>query len=278
MELLVALVVTPTLVGVASLGAKRWGPSVGGWLLAFPVITAPLLLFLALSRGLTTCQQAAEGAVAGTVSIAGFCLVYSWLAVAGRSWLSSLLGGCVSFLALCVPMIQLVVLPVGLLFGCVVLVLGLGLRLMPALTASGPPQPKLPWDIPLRMLLGAVVVLAVELAVPFLGSGASGILSMIPVTTSIVSVFAHRTDGAYAVVGIQRGLLMGLFGTAAFSTTMSLLVDGAGPLIAFVAAVVVVGLFQTISLMVIRYNRKRPDSPMAPRSILGRELRSPESR
>jgi hypothetical protein len=236
---------------------------VGGWLLAFPVITAPLLLFLALSRGLTTCQQAAEGAVAGTVSIAGFCLVYSWLAVTGRWWLPSLLGGCLSFLVLSVPMIQLVVLPVGLLFGCVVLVLSLGLRLMPALTASGPPQPKLPWDIPSRMVLGAGVVLAVELTVPLLGSGASGILSMIPVTTSVVSVFAHRTDGAHAVVGIQRGLLMGLFGTAAFSTTMSILVDDAGPLVAFIAAVIVLGFVQTGSLMVIRYNGKHPEPPLA---------------
>ena len=261
MEFLVALIVTPVLIGVASLGARNWGPSVAGWLLAFPVITAPLLLYLGLTEGLSTSQQAATGAVAGTISIAGFCLAYSWLAVTGRSWRLSLLGGCFVFVALSVPMVQLVSLPVGLLFVGVLLALSVTLRLMPAAAAIGPPQPKLPWDIPTRMVLGAAVVLGVELAVPLLGSGASGILSMMPVTTSIVSVFSQRTDGPNAVVGVQRGLLMGLFGTAGFTSTMSAMITNAGPLIAFAAAIAVVGLFQTFSLVIIRrgaHKRPRP--------------------
>jgi hypothetical protein len=266
MELLVAVIITPALIGAASLGAKRWGPSVAGWLLAFPVISAPLFLVLTLSRGVAVCQQAATGALAGGVSIAAFCLLYSWAAVTRRAWQTCLLGGLAGFVLVSVPMLQLTGLALAALVCVVLLALAAGVMLMPALTAAETVQPELPWDVPVRMVLGAVVVLAVELAVPLLGSGVSGILSMVPVTTSIVSVFTHRTAGPNAVVGVQRGLLVGLFGTTAFSTAISALIVAAGPLLAFPAAIAAVTTVQLASLILLRRRRWRPPALAGPPS------------
>jgi hypothetical protein len=45
------LVVTPLLVGAASLAARRWGSEVGGWLVGIPFTSAPVTFFLALGPG-----------------------------------------------------------------------------------------------------------------------------------------------------------------------------------------------------------------------------------
>ena len=45
--LVLKLVLTPTLIGTASLAGRRWGPAVSGWLVGFPFTSAPVALFLA---------------------------------------------------------------------------------------------------------------------------------------------------------------------------------------------------------------------------------------
>ncbi len=49
--LVLKLVLTPVLIGGASLGARRWGPTVGGWIVSLPLTSGPVVLFLALDRG-----------------------------------------------------------------------------------------------------------------------------------------------------------------------------------------------------------------------------------
>jgi len=57
------LVVTPLLIAVATLVARRWGHGVGGWLSGFPLTSAPVSVFLALEQG----PAFAAGAAAGTL-------------------------------------------------------------------------------------------------------------------------------------------------------------------------------------------------------------------
>lgn len=252
MELALAAVVTPLLVAAGSLGARYWGPLVGGWLIAFPVTMGPLVFFVSATSGVEVGQRAAEGALAGNVSIAGFCLAYSWLARSGRSWLPCLAAGLAGFVLTSVSLLELVALPAALLFGLVVTALWVAYRMMPS-PASGPvPQPSIPTDLPVRMAASAMVVLGVGMLIPILGSRAGGTLSMIPVTTSIVSIFAHRDDGPDAVFGIQRGLLVGLVGTAAFALVVSLSVEPLGLLAAFGSAIAAVFAVQAVSLLRIR--------------------------
>lgn len=252
MELLLTLIVTPLLIAGGSLGARLWGPSVGGWLLAFPVTSGPLIFFLALTSGLAVGEHAAEGALCGIVSIAGFCVAYSRMAASGRWWLPCLGAGALGFLGVSAPMLGLVALPAGILFTLVVAVLWVAWHAMPRHDGSVAQLPRVPMGLPLRMVSGALVVLAVAVLMPVLGSDAGGILSMIPVTTSVVSIFAQRTDGRNAVFGIQRGLLVGLVATAAFSTVVSVSILPLGLLQAFALGIAAVVGIQMISLAWMR--------------------------
>jgi len=54
------LLVVPTLLGLISVAGRKWGPGVAGWLAGFPVITGPILVFLATERGSGFAAQAAS--------------------------------------------------------------------------------------------------------------------------------------------------------------------------------------------------------------------------
>ena len=81
------LLLTPVLIGLVSLAGRRWGPAVSGWLIGLPLTAGPVALFLALGLGTAFASRAAQGAILGLVSLAGFCLAYRlalvsyWLAV-----------------------------------------------------------------------------------------------------------------------------------------------------------------------------------------------------
>lgn len=47
------LVLTPLLIGMASVAGRRWGPMVSGRLIGLPLTSAPVVLFLALEQGTT---------------------------------------------------------------------------------------------------------------------------------------------------------------------------------------------------------------------------------
>ena len=47
-NLTLKLVATPALIGTATLVGRRWGQSIGGWLVGLPLTTGPVAFFIAL--------------------------------------------------------------------------------------------------------------------------------------------------------------------------------------------------------------------------------------
>src|SRR5579862_5576796 len=78
-SLILKLILTPALIGAASLAGRRWGPSVSGWLVGLPLTSGPVSFFLALSHGTGFAAAAAVGTLTGTMSQVPFCLTYGWL-------------------------------------------------------------------------------------------------------------------------------------------------------------------------------------------------------
>jgi hypothetical protein len=77
------LVLTPLLVGLASLAGRRWGPEIGGWLLGAPFTSVPVAFFLALSPGQRFAATAALGIMAGGLfAFAAFFLTLGQLLAA----------------------------------------------------------------------------------------------------------------------------------------------------------------------------------------------------
>src|SRR5437660_5597437 len=124
------LLLAPVLVGLVSLVGRRWGPTVSGWLVGLPLTSGPVALFLALELGNAFASRAAQGTLTGLISVAAFCLAYSWLALR-LNWLPTLL---ISWAAFFVSTFILEQFPPSLLlaFVAVIAVLALVLKLLPS--------------------------------------------------------------------------------------------------------------------------------------------------
>ncbi|HSE05221.1 MAG TPA: hypothetical protein VLK35_13795, partial [Methylomirabilota bacterium] len=113
-NLTLKLVLTPALIGAATLAGRRWGQSVGGWLVGLPLTTGPVAFFIALDQGEHFAAAAALGSLAGAAAEAAFCVAYGRLA--GRTgWPLAMLAATAAFAAVGVPLQGLALGPGALL-------------------------------------------------------------------------------------------------------------------------------------------------------------------
>jgi hypothetical protein len=246
------LILTPLLVGFATLAGRRWGPGVSGWLVGIPFTSGPVALFVSLGQGPSFGAAVAAGTLAGTISQAMFCLTYIRLG-GWDGWPLALATSSLAFAAVTL-VLQQVALP--LLLACIMVALALLVSLRMThrsgakLKARPAPAPR--WDLPVRMLIATSIVVGLTSVAPLLGPRLTGLLSPYPIYGATLAVFAHRLDGPAPAAGILRGLLLGLFGFAGFFAVLSALLERVGVALAFAAALATVLLIQAISLWVLR--------------------------
>jgi uncharacterized membrane protein (GlpM family) len=255
-SLILKLVVTPALIGAASLAGRRWGAAVGGWLVGIPFTSGPIALFLALDHGASFAASASVGMLLGTISQAIFCLAYSWSASRGVPWLASFGSGCVGFAASTVVLhlLSVPLMPASL---ATLLALAVVLLLVPRTPdksdesespATSPPR----WDIPARMVVATVFVLLLTAVAPVLGPYLSGLLSPFPLFGAVLVVFVHRSEGATSAMKLLRGLLFGLFAAAGFFVALSALIEPLGIGLGFAAATATALVAQGLTLRLLR--------------------------
>jgi|SRR5262245_43292469 len=246
------VVLTPALIGAASLVGRRWGPAVSGWLVGLPLTSGPVAFFLALNQGQAFAADAAIGTLAGTISQAVFCLTYGWLAPC-CGWPLTVLASVLGF-AVTTAALHSMALGAVPLFFAVVLTLAVALRFMSGgRDAIGPDADGLPrWDIPARMVVATAFVVLLTGVAPALGPRLTGLLAPFPLYAAILAVFAHRLQGPASAASVLRGLLFGLFAFAGFFCTLGVLLQSVGIGPAFAAAVATALLFQAGSLHTLR--------------------------
>jgi hypothetical protein len=249
-NLTLKLVVTPALIGAATLAGRRWGQAVGGWLVGLPLTTGPVAFFIALDQGEAFAAGAALGSLGGAAAEAAFCVGYGRLATRA-GWPLALLAGSAVFGAVGVALHGLALGPPSLL------ALGIGalllaLRLMPASAGAPTPVPPPRGDLIARMALATTVVLVLTALAPRLGPRLSGLLATYPLFAAILAAFAHRLQGAIAAASVLRGLLFGLFAFAAFCFVLGVALVPLGIAGAFAAAAAVALLVQGLSLWGLR--------------------------
>ncbi len=260
--LVLKLVLTPALIGTASLAGRRWGPAVSGWLVGLPFTSAPITFFLALSDGTGFASTVALGTMAGTVSQAAFCVTYGRLAsreglAARLGWPGALLGGSAAF-ALATLVLQGLTLSPVPSFAMVIAALLVALPLMPAdpgrpATVTNP-LPR--WDLPARMVVATGFVLLLTAIAPVLGPRLTGLLAPFPLYAATLVVFAHYLQGPGPAAHVLRGLLLGLFAFAGFFLVLAVLLERAGVGAAFAAAGAVALGMQGVSLRALRRSRR----------------------
>jgi len=249
-NLTLKLVVTPALIGAATLAGRRWGQSIGGWLVGLPLTTGPVAFFIALDHGESFAAAAVVGSLAGAVAEVAFSLAYGWSALR-YSWPPALLAGTVAYAAVA-TLVQGLALGAVALFALVIVALVLSLRLMPRGAPGAGPMMAPRWDLPARMVLATTVVLVLTGLAPRLGARWSGLLATYPLFAAILTAFGHRLQGAGAAIGVLRGLLFGLFSFAGFCLVLALGLVPLGIAGAFAAAITVALLAQGISLWRLR--------------------------
>ncbi len=265
MSLALKIILTPTLIGLASLAGRRWGPAVSGWLVGLPFTSGPVAFFLALDHGTTFAAAAATGTLTGTFSEVFFCLAYGWCALL-FPWPVAALSGGAAFL-LETFALRYLTLPLVPTFLFAVVALTIGLRLMrpiidrakratPAKTphSSEPSSINKPpsWDLPARMVISTVFVVLLTAVASALGPHLAGLLATFPLYATILAAFAHQQQGSLAAAGVLRGLLFGLFAFASFFLALAALLPRVGIAPSFMAATALCLVVQFGALWVLR--------------------------
>jgi hypothetical protein len=233
--LLLKLIVTPLLIGAASLAGRRWGETVSGWFIGLPLTSGPVCWFLALELGTGFAAAAARGCLAGAAAEAGFCLVYG-VAARHAGWVHSIAAGTVAYAA-CAALLQVASLPLWLLALVVCVTLATALWWMPRLDSGRPQLPASPaWDLSARMIVATALVLGLTGMAPLVGARLSGLLATYPLFGAVLAAFAHHQSGAAAAGRVLRGLLIGLFGFTGFFLLLAVTIEPIGIAGAFAMA------------------------------------------
>lgn len=212
--LLLKLTLTPLVIGGATLVARRWGPALGGWVVALPLTSGPVALYLALEHGPRFASDVALGSLTGGVGQCAFALAYARLAP--RGWGGAIVAAGVSFAAATVAIELLGIRSLPLLAPLLAISVTLALRGLPAGRSAPLAAATPPWDLPVRILVGTAIVLAITAAAPVVGPTVSGVLVAYPVVFSILVSFTHLRRGPRAAVSAARGLVTGIVGYGAF--------------------------------------------------------------
>ena len=244
------LVLTPALIGAASLAGRRWGTAVGGWLIGIPFTSAPIALFLALDPGRAFAARASEAIMAGAISQAAFCVAYAWSSL--HAGPAASLAAAVTGFAMSTVALTFFSSRTGGMFAVVVIVLVVALFVMPSVARPGPAAVEFPrWDLPIRMVVATAFVVALTELAPLLGPRLSGLLAPFPLYGAVLASFARRIEGPDAAVRLVRGLVLGLFAFACFFAVLSILLER-DLVLAFGVAIAVTLAVQAGALLVGR--------------------------
>ena len=219
--MLVKIFLTPLLILMCLLVARRWGSFEGGVIAGLPLISGPLSFFLTLEQGAAFSAASSFNTLLGVLACTTTALIYPRLAAWGMPWfvclpaaLCGFFGG--GWVVLHLPFTHFWAVALSLLSPVLVL------AWLPKVAAVCRPGHAMTAyvRIPVQMACGAGLVFAVTEAAHWLGPGWSGVLMFFPVMICSIVPFAHAMLGVGAVVSIFRGIMAGWFGCIAFAVVV----------------------------------------------------------
>ncbi len=233
--LILKLIIVPLFIAGVTFAAHRWGPAVAGWLAGLPIVSGPILFFIAIEQGTPFASNAAMGTFAGVIGPVCFSLAYCWLASLGWWWPLCLVCGWAAYFA-AISVLYVTAPPPLLAAVYTVLALTFGPRLFPRVSPSAPVTIASYAEIACRMVGGAVLVVLVTQFSATLGPQLSGLFAVFPVVTSVLAVFSHRYSGYQCTVLLLRGLVWGLISFAVFCLILAVTIVPWGIAAGFVAS------------------------------------------
>jgi hypothetical protein len=213
--LVLKVALAPLLVVGVTLAARRWGPRMGGMLIALPVVAGPILLVITLENGEVFGARAARGALLGVAALSAFCVAFAAAAPTHTRWPAVLLIGWAAYAGVAACGSQWDAPPLaGLATALAALLLARAFlnRTDHSDTLSPPP----PWDLYARAGSTATLVIVLTTAAGALGPAVSGVLTPFPIAASVLAAFTLAHDGPAASLAMLRGFVTALPGFAVF--------------------------------------------------------------
>jgi hypothetical protein len=198
------VLLAPGLVAATTVCAQRYGPAVGGWLSALPVIAGPVLLVYDVERGAHYAQRAAIGILVGLVALAAFIAVYARVAPRCGVVLWLVAGWSAFGAVALITAGWTVSAPVAALAA----VAALRAAWLVTREAGGTDPPTRATSGPLltvRVTVTGLLVVSLGAMSGAVGARLGGILAAVPVLASLLAGFVHVSDGGRAAAGLLHG-------------------------------------------------------------------------
>jgi uncharacterized membrane protein (GlpM family) len=217
LELALKMALTATVVVITSLVVERTGPFIGAMIAALPTAAGAAYVILAIEHPPAFIAASAVGSMATGAAVSIFAAVYAVLAQR-RGLLVSLGVALVVWFGVVAVLRQATWTPLGALaFNAAVYAVTIPVSWR--YRTGGPPKTFLRtrFDIPLRALAAAAVVVAVTTASYSIGSFASGMFALFPIIFSCSIVILHPRVGGKATASMVAHAQIALIGlTLAF--------------------------------------------------------------
>ncbi len=250
---LLRIALTPAVVLLAGLVQQRFGHRIGGRVVGLPLKAGPFLVVLLLTEGSQVATTAAQGTVAGLLSVVLFCVTYGRLAARlGAAW-RTLPVALVA--AVAGPLLLSLVAATWLRLVVVVAAVVVALATWPAPAAAVRVPRPARWDLPVRALTAGVLVFTLTTLAPLLGAGLAGVLAGAPVVLTVVAPATHHGYGPQAAAVLLRGTLRSIPGTATFVTVVSYALIPLGGLLAFTLGLVALVAVDVVARLLVRARR-----------------------
>ena len=258
----IKLLAVPVVIWLASWAGRRWGHRISGLISGFPLIAAPIVLFLSIDAPRAFIADVSWVTMTVAPAIGVHCFVYGWLSrlrlPRNIHWVVCLLLAW----AACVTVEWL--LSAAPLKGVAGAALALGqmlllAALMPRAQAN-PQMPRIPAaEMAVRMGAALLIAGSVMLGAETFGPRVSGMLLAFPITASVLPVFTLYLYGADATIRLLSGFITGLIGFVAYFFAFASLVEVQGPAIAFFAGVAasLLAVSLTLGWQTLRRRRAR---------------------
>jgi hypothetical protein len=220
MLLVLKVIVVPALILSVTLAGRRWGPHVGGVLASFPLVTGPVLFFLATEQGDAFAAEAARATLLNLIAVAVAGLAYAWTCLRAPWWVS-LAASWGSFVVLVLALYGLRWPPMAA-FAATLASFMLARALLPRTGEAPPPAARSAWDLPLRMISAVALVLITTSLAHRLGPTLSGALTSLPVALAILMAFTHAQQGPPTTIRFLHGFFPGMWSFAVFCLVATL--------------------------------------------------------
>lgn len=245
--LVLKLILTPLLIAAATIVARRWGPVAGGWIAGLPLTSGPVSVFLAVEQGSRFAAQAAQATLLGMIAVVVFCVAYA-RAARVLPWPGAAAVGLGIYL-LIVVLMSFTSPGLAVVTMATLLVAWLALRWLTGGASEGRSTASPRWELPLRIIVAAIIVLGLTGAAGRVGPHWSGLLSPFPVFAGVMAVFTHRFGSATAARHLLRGVVVGSFAFTTFFLITALALPRTSLLVAYILAICAALAVQTITLM-----------------------------